>query len=188
MNIKHIETRNLKYSDFSDKYVWNKDTKNWTQRKKDITIGRMVFVSPTEGEKYYLRLLLTHVPGVTSFTDLRTIKNIIYPTFKEACIEYGLLGDDKEFDLCIKEAAEIQTGYELRHLFALILSSCDVTYPYKLWLDNLNSICEDILYKKQKKINNFDYILDDEIKQRALQEIENILQSNNKSLKIFPPP
>ena len=186
MNTKHIETRNLKYSYFSDKYVWNKDTKNWTQRKKDITIGRMVFVSPTEGEKYYLRLLLTHLPGATSFTDLCTTKNIIYPTFKEACIEYGLLGDDKEFDSCIKEAAEIQTGYELRHLFALILSSCEVTYPHKLWLDHLNSICEDILYKKQKKINNFNYILDDEIKQRALQEIENIFQSNNKSLNMFP--
>ena len=52
-------------------------------------------------------MLLTNVPGATSFTDLRTIKNIIHPTFKEACIEYGLLGDDKEFDLCIEEAAEI---------------------------------------------------------------------------------
>ena len=186
MNSTHTETRNLKYSDFSDKYVWNKDTKTWSERKKDVTIGRMVFVSPTEGEKYYLRMLLTHVPGATSFTNIRTIKNKIYPTYKEACIEYGLLGDDKEFDLCIKEAAEIQTGYELRHLFALILSSCEVTYPHQLWLNNINSICEDILYKKQKKINNFNYILDDEIKQIALQEIENILKSNNKSLKMFP--
>jgi hypothetical protein len=131
-------------------------------------------------------MLFTNVPGATSFTDLRTIKNIIHPTFKEACIEYGLLGDDKEFDLCIKEAAEIQTGNELRHLFALILSSCEVTNPYQLWLDNINSICEDILYQKQKTLNNFNYTLDDEIKQNALQAIENILKSNNKSLKMIP--
>ena len=186
MNKYHPETKYLKYSDFSDKYVWNKETKKWTSRKKDTAISRMVFVSPSEGERYYLRLLLTHVPGAKSYKDLRMVNNILHSSFKDACIAYGLLGDDKEFNLCLKEASEIKTGNEIRHLFALILSSCEVTFPLKLWEENCESLCEDILYNKQKETNNPHYPLNDYIKNKALQDIENILKSNNKSLKMFP--
>ena len=47
-------------------------------------------------------------------------------------------------------------------------------------------MCEDILYNKQKETNNPHYPLNDYIKNKALQDIENILKSNNKSLKMFP--
>ena len=91
------EGNHLKYQDYSDMFVWNKSLKSWSKRKKDTSVSRMVFVSPNEGERYYLRMLLTHVSGATSFSVLRTINNIQYQTFKVACIAYDLLGDVNEF-------------------------------------------------------------------------------------------
>ena len=54
----------------------------------------MYTCSPLAGERYYLRLLLTVVPGAKSFEGLRTIAGIEYPTFREACRALGLLEDD----------------------------------------------------------------------------------------------
>jgi hypothetical protein len=48
-------------------------------------------VQPIEGERYYLRILLTHVIGATSFDNLKTINGQICRTFKEACTHLGLL-------------------------------------------------------------------------------------------------
>ena len=37
----------------------------------------MVFVSPKDGERYFLRLLLTHVTGATSYDCLKTVNGVI---------------------------------------------------------------------------------------------------------------
>nr|XP_025652080.1 uncharacterized protein LOC112748088 [Arachis hypogaea] len=42
--------------------------------------------------------------GCTSFVDLRTIHDVIYDTFKEACYTLGILQDDKKFVDAILEA------------------------------------------------------------------------------------
>ena len=126
----------------------------------------MIFVSPSEGERYFLRMLLNHVTGATCYQDIKTFNNIIHDTFKEACIARGILGDDNEWHLCLQEAAEIQTGVELRNLFALILSTCDVVDLYQLWEKNIEFLCEDILYRRRKKTNNFNYKLNTLIKNK----------------------
>jgi hypothetical protein len=41
--------------------------------KAKMQIGRMVYAYLPEGERYYLRVLLNHVRGATSFNDLKTI-------------------------------------------------------------------------------------------------------------------
>jgi hypothetical protein len=146
----------------------------------------MIFVSSTEGERFYLRMLLTHIRGATCYEDLRIFENKIYSTFKESCIARGLLGDDNEWNLCMKEASEIQTGSELRNLFALILSTCEVTYPLKLWENHNEALCEDILYKEKKINNDINNPPNNFIKNKCLNEIEKILLMNNKSLKMFP--
>src|SRR5438270_13991978 len=81
----------------------------------------MYFVHPTAGEQYYLRMLLSIVRGATSFENLRTVDGFLYPSFKEACIALGLLQNDEEWDQCLKEAGQIQTGMQLRILFATLL-------------------------------------------------------------------
>jgi hypothetical protein len=87
-------------------------------------------VQPTEGERYFLQILLTHVSGATSFDSLKTVNGQTCRTFKEACIQLGLFQDDCEWDICLREASIMQTGRQLRHLFAT----------------HKSALCEDLLY------------------------------------------
>ena len=75
-------------------------------------------------------MLLTHVPGTNNYEHLKTVNNIKYYTFKEAAVAHGLLGDDNEYHLSLKEATEIKTRRLLSHLFALILADCKVSNAY----------------------------------------------------------
>jgi hypothetical protein len=44
-------------------------------------LGQMYFVHPTIGEPFFLCLLVTIIPGATSFKHFRTIDNTEHPTF-----------------------------------------------------------------------------------------------------------
>ena len=57
-------------------------------------------------ERHYLWLLLHHMPGATSFADLRkTPDGITHKTFKEAALAFGLLESDEEWNECLSEAS-----------------------------------------------------------------------------------
>jgi len=101
------EARTLMYQEFPYRFVWYKDSKMWTKRQKGFSLGRMYFVPPTGGERFYLRMLLTVTRGAKSFTDLQSYENIEYPTFQDACRARGLLDDDREWSLCLREASEV---------------------------------------------------------------------------------
>ncbi|CAB4491168.1 unnamed protein product [Rhizophagus irregularis] len=99
-NTNNSNAQNLKYIDFPTHYTWNKDERKWSCRINNTgTIGRLYMVQPTEGERYYLRILLTHVSGATSFNSLKTVNGQICRTFKETCIQLGLLQDDCEWNI-----------------------------------------------------------------------------------------
>jgi hypothetical protein len=184
MNLQHPESKHLKYMNFPDEYVWNKSSKTWSKRTQKYSVGRMYFVPPNAGERYYLRLLLTHVPGATSFDFLKTVKGEKFNSYREACIEHGLLEDDTEWDRCLTEASELQTGKQLRNLFAMILAQCDVTYPFKLWEKHKQNL-DDLLYQNQKKSNNFNLDLDNRTIQIALIEINQELLKYDKTISLF---
>ena len=52
------------YQDFPSKFVWVKNTSTWKIRQHGVAIGRMYAAGPNSGERFYMRLLLTVVPGV----------------------------------------------------------------------------------------------------------------------------
>ena len=108
-------------------------------------IGRLYMVQPSEGERYYLQILLTYIRGATSFHDLKFINRYACNTFKEACILLGLLQDDTEWDACLHEASKIKTGQQLHHLFAMILLFCQPTTPEQLWNNHKLALCKDLL-------------------------------------------
>ncbi|KAI9109681.1 hypothetical protein K1719_019311 [Acacia pycnantha] len=83
----------------------------------DVVSRKLGHCTPSQGELCYLRLLLTKVQGPKDYTEIRTVNNVVYPTFREACYALGLLDDDNEYIDVIKEASLWASGSYLRHFF-----------------------------------------------------------------------
>ena len=94
----------------------------------------MTYVGLTAGERFHLQMLLTIVKGATSFDALKTVDGEICETFHDACLKRGLLEDDGEWEICLHDAADIQTGSQLWQLFATLLLFCTLTQPHILWI------------------------------------------------------
>ncbi|KAG3109828.1 hypothetical protein PI125_g10571 [Phytophthora idaei] len=106
------------YLDIPKKFSWK--NKHWVRRTKfRAALGQMIHVSPRDKERFYLRVMLSHRKGPTSFEDLRTVDGVVYPAFQAAAQHGGYLHDDTERIECMSEAAGFQKPYQLRQLFAL---------------------------------------------------------------------
>jgi hypothetical protein len=57
-----------------------------------------------EGEHYYLRVLLNHMLGATSFECLRTVDGKLLPTFREVAERRGLIEEDNTLNESLTEA------------------------------------------------------------------------------------
>ncbi|KAL4589251.1 hypothetical protein LXL04_002157 [Taraxacum kok-saghyz] len=135
-------------------------------------------------EQYYLRMLLNIVKGCTSFKDIRTVDGILYSSFKEACYALALLDDDKEWSDCLEEASAWAVGYQIRHLFVMILLHCQVADANKLWESNIDILSDGILHSHRQRLGYRDLVLsDDQLRNYTLADIENILRSMGRSLK-----
>lgn len=137
----------LKYIDVPKYFVWKKGT--WVTRKRnsDKSISRIYAVSPMEGERFYLRMLLNIVVGPKSFEDVRTYRGIIHSTFKDAVVARGLLCNDDQYDKMLQEAASHEMPYALRHTFAAMLLFSEIADPDFLWLKFLPHLSEDLRRK-----------------------------------------
>ena len=160
------------YSEFPLHYMYVRSTQQWKPRQRgaDVVIPRLYSASPKDAEKYCLRLLLHHVPGATSFDDLKTVDGVTLSSFKEACIVRHLLADDREWDSALAEATHHAMPKSIRKLFAIICVHCQPADPRKLWDTHLPAMTEDYMHDLQIPI--------DVAAQLALQEIDTILQDN----------
>uniref|UniRef100_A0A8I6XRH8 ATP-dependent DNA helicase n=1 Tax=Hordeum vulgare subsp. vulgare TaxID=112509 RepID=A0A8I6XRH8_HORVV len=173
MNRKFPVARNLLYREFPEHYRWIAG-KKWQNRKtKRLQIGRLVYAHPAEGERYYLRVLLSHVRGPTSFDALKTVNGNPSSSFREACEQLGLIEHDRTIDDCMMEAATFQIPSALRRLFATILVFCEVTDIRQLWDKHLASMSED--YRRNQSN-------DVALEQMVLRDIRDMLQSMGKDI------
>ena len=185
-NQTYPEARQYTYGDMPPHFTFTKKTSKWSPRKQGDTIGRMNFVHPSAGECFYLRLLLTVVKGAESFADVRTYDGIVHPTYKAACLVRGLLEDDGEWDKCLQEAGDMQTGGQLRSLFARILLHCQPAMPAILWDHHKEKICDDL---KQKIINkhHIPAPTDEQIYDYGLFLLDRLLLKSGRRLLDFDP-
>ena len=69
-------------------------------------ISRMHMIFPSAGDLFYLRMLLLHIRGPTSFDDLKRINTMEMQSYFEACKERNLIEDDY---LWVRTMAEAET-------------------------------------------------------------------------------
>ena len=109
-NKEYDSAKELTYCEFPLKWRWDKTNKKQVKHQDGFKIGRLYYVNPTEGERFYLRMLLMIVKGAMSYADIRTYNGIVYETFKEACAARGLLTDDNEWYKTFEEATNWATA------------------------------------------------------------------------------
>ncbi|KAJ7559304.1 hypothetical protein O6H91_04G078700 [Diphasiastrum complanatum] len=136
--------------DLPRQYWYNKRTCKWTHRinmQTTPTIGRMYFVHPSKGERFYMQVLLAHVKGATSFEDLRTADDELFQSFRDACRHRLLINDTNEWSCCLREAVSWGTPSQLRLMFVVLLLTCVPSDPLELWRSIEPHLVEDYAHE-----------------------------------------
>lgn len=183
-NPRDPQGRDLTYIDYPNRYVWDARSKEWGQRvlESSKSIGRLVFVHPSSGELFYLRMLLCHQKGCTSYEDVSTVHGHLHPTFRSACNALGLIGEDMEWLTAFIEASSWATSSQLRSLFCHLLLFCDVSNPQSLWDVAWRKMIDDYLLKLKTEFPDKRFHMNDDIvQQQLLFELENALRSSTPS-------
>lgn len=160
--------RTLLYSEVPSHYKWFEN--QWKKRvlNSNNVISRIYSVSPSEIERFHLRLLLLNVKGATSFDDLLTVNGKKCKSFKEAAKERELIEDDDEWDKCLDEARFFKMPRLLRQLFVQI---CYWNNPYDV----------KALFEK-----HLDYLIEDYLRSLSREQSINVcLYEFNKYFQLF---
>lgn len=146
--------RELTYGQFVTKFVYNRKDRIWKPRKRGFTIGRLIWVPPTTGELFYLRLMLIVVKGPRTYEEIRKVGDVQFHCFRDACFAMGFLNDDKEYIGAIREAFQWGSGYFLRRLFVIMLLSGAMNRPRHVWQNTLHWLSDGILCDQRNLVNN----------------------------------
>ncbi|XP_076056343.1 uncharacterized protein LOC143034293 [Oratosquilla oratoria] len=163
-----VFARTLLYTEVPTHYVFCKKSGVWTERSRgSISIGRMQTTNSKNAELFYLRLMLSHVRGPKSFSDIRTVEGVEYATYREAVKAMRLIKDKDHWEKTLMEIVNhTNNGKDLRSTYATILVFCDLEDQSKVWLDIRDYYASDFLYKSGKTHYNEEIYLD------ALNEIQ----------------
>lgn len=118
LNVRDPNANQYTYKEIPHKYWYNAQTKQWTERvdleQGSRVIPRMAFMTPYNGELFYLKLLLLHVRGPTSFEYLKTVNGRVYDTFKQAARALNLVENNRQWYELMQEAVQNELPYRIR--------------------------------------------------------------------------
>ena len=151
--------RSLLYREIPEHYTWDPKPRKWQRRKRNQVgdempdmIGRIYSIHPAQIQLYALRLLLNHVRGATSYTDIRTVEGVVHESFQAAAIALNLVKNDFIWIECMKEANDTHTNiHSLRKLFVSILVNCEVSDHRALYDNFQNDLCSDFTFKYKRE-------------------------------------
>jgi hypothetical protein len=188
------EFQNLLYTDYNSQYVFypydedsildddaflEESIRNVTRRivrkrRRRESISCIQTISPTSGEVFYLRCLLTHRPA-RSFQDIRTFGDTTFETYHEAAVHMGLFNTEDEGWYALEEAVSAyQTPAQLRFLFARIILE---GYPARpLWDHFLPSLSLDHITSTHSNERGIDL---------TLQQISEFIEDGGHKLTDF---
>ncbi|XP_021835605.2 uncharacterized protein [Spinacia oleracea] len=133
-----------------------------------------------EGERFFLRFLLNHVRGPESFQHLRTVKGIVYPTFREAAEKQGLMENDASIRECLLEASNSKMPSSLRKLFVTLLVYCQPTGVRSLWDEFYHFMAEDYNFPSPSNTNL--------VRDSVLYDVERMLKQLGKTITDYDLP
>ncbi|KAL8608682.1 hypothetical protein ACOMHN_002911 [Nucella lapillus] len=185
----------LLYPEVPTYFWWIKSGKKWKRYEKGQavegqegvkagdTIGRVYTVHPKNRECFYLRLLLHTVKGPTSFENIRSFAGVVCDTYQEACCLRELLEDGEHWSRTMEEAAATQMPSQLRHLFAILLTTCELPDPTGLWEAHKEDLSEDVLARTRRQNPGVQVEFNQFIYNEALLELEAIITSLGSSME-----
>ncbi|CDF36554.1 unnamed protein product [Chondrus crispus] len=189
-NENYPSARHIRYHKFPKYFTWKKSSKSWTYDFSGTganVVSRIYTVSSREGERYFLRLLLTQVPGATSFENLRNIDGEQCTSFRQACLRLGLLANDAEWKHAVRDSFR-SSFVPLSHLFATILAHCQPSDPLSLWNDNLHMFLTDIRNRARGQPIRRQQLRDDHhATSYVLGEVQEALQTVRSSSAVAGP-
>ncbi|XP_076066073.1 uncharacterized protein LOC143039717 [Oratosquilla oratoria] len=160
--------RTLYYHQIPLHYVYNIQDSMWEERSGNTySLGRIRAVTSKTVELFFLRLLLTHKKGPTSYEDLRTVDGVMYDTNREAVKALGLLTDEATWrDTIMEIINHTNDRRKLRETYASMLVYSDLEDQSAIWEEIKDYFSSDFL----KMANLTDY--NDEIYLDALDDIQ----------------
>ena len=178
-NATHPETQ-VKYVDFPKHFVWKNNQWNIRQRGHQGIIGRVHTVHPLSGDEFYLRIVLhhDHCKGKQSFRDLLTVNNINHESYKAVCRTLGLLQDDEEWNIVLREASLTKLCPQIRSLFVTLLLFCEPSSPLQLFNNHVEHWWDD--FKRQLPTAT-----EHQLRVMVLDDIEKKLLPTTRSLDYF---
>jgi hypothetical protein len=186
-NQRYPDARTLSYCDFPSKWRWNEITRTWERRQRGVgKIGRIYFMHPSVGERYYLRMLLLIVKDLESYESLQTYNTITYATFKEACNARGLLNNDQEWYNAFDEAASWATSNQIRQLFVTMLLFCEVGDEYMFFQKIWKLLTDDIEYNIRQVLNHPTYQMsENDLQDHLLDTLGDLLNRRGRNINDF---
>ncbi|CAN0904890.1 ATP-dependent DNA helicase PIF1 [Linum grandiflorum] len=176
--------RRYTYSDITHGYVWDKQCSQWNPRKQGFVISRIYSIPPRAGETFYLRILLTKIPGALSFEHLRTVNGILYPDYQKACQALGLLATDDEWNDVMAEVSHWGMPPLIRSTFVSLLMFCSVASPVTLFEQWWPSMADD--FRRRVDCITADAIpahLSETLRNQVLESLQNLLHNYSSSLQ-----
>ena len=158
-----------------------------SKRKMKRCVGRMYTTNLSQGEYHCLHILLHHIPGATSYSDLKKSPDgIIHKTFKETALAFGLLESDDEWDQCLSEAMVSFMPKQLHSLFVTILIFGESARPEVLWEKYREVLGEDLIGNASK--SHMGYRVDLEKDNEVLLLLQTELEDTGSCLGNFDLP
>lgn len=123
------------------------------------------------------------VKGATDYKDIRTYNGKLYQTFKEACVARGLLNDDKEWYNTFEEAASWATSAQLRNLFVIMVTYCEMKNENEFFNKTWRKMIDDIEKQITLKYDPTKYIPSEkELQDLLLKELDIIFSKNGQQI------
>ena len=161
----------LCYQEVPNYFIYNKGLSKWTERKtRTAALGRIRAVSNKTVELFYLRLLLTHIKGPTSYADLRTVGGVTHSSFREAVKAMGLLHDEGTWRKTIMEIINHTNNRDqLRTTYASMLVFSDLEDQSNIWEETKDLFASDFLHLRALTEYNDEIYLDalDDIQEKV---------------------